>query len=119
VGRRTNKSEVPVQKILEKINNDEPVEAVLDSSLACEIVKGKKRAENEAELYEYRIIKHYDESAKETFRTVLTESENRSIGPTMIVKVSGDIIPNHNDIYTSPFVDFISRVVNVGLYRPQ
>jgi len=84
-----------------------------------EIVKGKKRAQNEAELYEYRIIKHYDESAKEKFRTVLTESENRSIGPTMIVKVSGDIIPNHNDIYTSPFVDFISRVVNVGLYRPQ
>jgi hypothetical protein len=42
VGRRTNKSEVPVQKILEKINNDEPVEAVLDSSLACEIAKGKK-----------------------------------------------------------------------------
>ena len=42
VARRTNKSEVAVQKILDKINNDEPVEAVLDSSLACEIAKGKK-----------------------------------------------------------------------------
>jgi hypothetical protein len=42
VGRRTNKSELPVQKILEKINNNEPVEAVLDSSLTCEIAKGKK-----------------------------------------------------------------------------
>jgi hypothetical protein len=42
VGRRTNKSEVPVQKILEKINGDQPVEAVMDSSLACEIAKGKK-----------------------------------------------------------------------------
>jgi hypothetical protein len=42
VGRRTNKSEVPVQKILEKINRDEPVEAVTDSSLACEVAKGKK-----------------------------------------------------------------------------
>jgi hypothetical protein len=41
-GRRTNRSEVAVQKILDKINNDEPVEAVTDSSLACEIVKGKK-----------------------------------------------------------------------------
>lgn len=41
-GRRTNRSEVAVQKILERINNDEPVEAVLDSSLACEIVKGRK-----------------------------------------------------------------------------
>jgi hypothetical protein len=30
-----------VQQILDKINNDEPVEAVMDSSLACEIVKGR------------------------------------------------------------------------------
>lgn len=42
VARRTNKSVIPVQKILERINNDEPVEAVIDSSLTCEIVKGKK-----------------------------------------------------------------------------
>lgn len=42
VARRTNKSEIAVQKILEKINNDEPVDAVIDSSLACEIVKGRK-----------------------------------------------------------------------------
>lgn len=42
VARRTNKSQMPVQKIMEKINNDEPVEAVTDSSLSCEIVKGKK-----------------------------------------------------------------------------
>lgn len=41
VARRTNKSQMPVQKIMEKINNDEPVEAVTDSSLSCEIVKGK------------------------------------------------------------------------------
>ncbi len=42
IARRTNKSEIAVQKILEKINNDESVEAVVDSSLACEIVKGAK-----------------------------------------------------------------------------
>ena len=42
VARRINKSEIAVQKILERINNDEPVEAVTDSSLACEIVKGQK-----------------------------------------------------------------------------
>lgn len=41
-GRRTNRSEVPVRKILEKINNDEPVEPVTDSALACEIVKGRR-----------------------------------------------------------------------------
>jgi hypothetical protein len=42
VARRTNKSEIAEQKILDKINNDEPVDPVLDSSLACEIVKGRK-----------------------------------------------------------------------------
>jgi hypothetical protein len=42
VARRTNKSEIAVQKILDKINNDEPVEPVTDSSLACEVVKGRK-----------------------------------------------------------------------------
>lgn len=42
VARRTNRSEIPVQKILERINADQPVETVLDSSLACEVVKGKK-----------------------------------------------------------------------------
>lgn len=44
VGRRTNRSEIPVQKILEKINNDEPVDEVTDSSLTCEIAKGRKAA---------------------------------------------------------------------------
>jgi hypothetical protein len=42
VARRTNRSEIPVQKILEKINADERVEEVQDSSLACEIAKGRK-----------------------------------------------------------------------------
>jgi hypothetical protein len=84
-----------------------------------EIVKGERRVQHEAELYEYNVIKHYDARAAEQYRTVLTESQNGSKGPIMIVKVSGDIIPNHNDIYTSPFVDFISRVVNAGLYRQQ
>ncbi len=42
VARRTNKCQIPVQKILERINADETVDPVTDSSLACEIVKGKK-----------------------------------------------------------------------------
>lgn len=84
-----------------------------------EIVRGMKRVQSEAELYDYKVIKHYNVSAQENYRTVLTESENSAPGPIMIVKVSGDIIPNHNDIFTSPFVDFISRVVNAGLYRSQ
>ncbi|MDB5051700.1 MAG: hypothetical protein JWO30_4771 [Fibrobacteres bacterium] len=42
VARRTNRSEIPVQKILEKINADQPVDEVVDSALTCEIAKGKK-----------------------------------------------------------------------------
>jgi hypothetical protein len=42
VARRTNRCDIPVQKILEKINADEVVEPVTDSSLTCEIAKGKK-----------------------------------------------------------------------------
>lgn len=82
-----------------------------------EIVKGKRRVQNDAELYDYKVIKHYDENGtNEIYRTVLIETDNKSNGPIMVVKVSGKIIPNHNDIFTSPFVDFVSRVINVGLY---
>jgi hypothetical protein len=42
VARRTNRSEIPVQKILERINADQPVDEVMDSSLVCEIAKGRK-----------------------------------------------------------------------------
>jgi hypothetical protein len=85
-----------------------------------EIVKGKRRVQSDAELYNYKVIKHYDEDGtNEKYRTVLTETGNKSKGPIMVVKVSGEIIPNHNDIFTSPFVDFVSRVVNVGLYGPR
>lgn len=84
-----------------------------------EIVRGKKRVQSDDELYYYDIIKHYDAGGNEIYRTVLTESDNRSGGTIMVVKVSGDIIPNHNDIFTSPFVDFVARVVNAGLYLPQ
>jgi hypothetical protein len=42
VARETNRSEIPVNEILERINADQPVEAVLDSSLTCEIAKGRK-----------------------------------------------------------------------------
>lgn len=84
-----------------------------------EIVRGKERVQSVAELNVYNLIKHYDSGGNETYRTVLTESSNRSRGAVMVVKVSGDIIPNHNDIFTSPFVDFISRIINAGLYRSQ
>lgn len=42
VARYTNRSMIPVQKILERINADQPVEEVVDSALVCEIAKGKR-----------------------------------------------------------------------------
>jgi hypothetical protein len=41
VHRRTHRSEIPVEKIMEKLNSDQPVEAVMDSTLACEVVRRK------------------------------------------------------------------------------
>ena len=84
-----------------------------------EIVKGKNRTVSAEELYDYRLIKHYDVANHETYRTVLTERDGRGNGSIMVVEVSGQIIPNHNDIFTSPFTDFLSRVINAGLYRPR
>ena len=42
VTRRTNRSEIPVQKILDRLNAQESVEPVMDSTLDCEVVKGRK-----------------------------------------------------------------------------
>lgn len=41
VHRRTNRSEIPVEKIMERLNLDQAVEAVMDSTLSCEISKRK------------------------------------------------------------------------------
>ena len=84
-----------------------------------EIVRGKRRVKQEAELYDYRVVRHYDERGHETHRTTLEETGRNSPGPLMVVKVAQQIIPNHNDIFTSPFVDFVSRVINAGLYGPR
>lgn len=41
VYRRTNRSEIPVDRIMERLNADELVEAVMDSTLSCEVAKTK------------------------------------------------------------------------------
>lgn len=41
VYRRTQRSEIPIRDILEKINADEPVDPVMDSTLACEVIRRK------------------------------------------------------------------------------
>jgi hypothetical protein len=42
IDERSNRSDIPVQKILEKINANERVDAVQDSVLSCEILARKK-----------------------------------------------------------------------------
>lgn len=41
VQRRTNRSEIPVERIMEALNADQPVEPVRDSTLSCEVTKEK------------------------------------------------------------------------------
>jgi hypothetical protein len=81
-----------------------------------EIVKGGRRAQRPAELQNYRTIRHYDDDGREAYRTELAAVAGRNAAPIWVVKVAEKIIPNHNDIFTSPFVEFVVRVVNVGLY---
>jgi hypothetical protein len=81
-----------------------------------EIVRGKRRVKSEAELYEFRVVRHYDDNHREIYRTVLEEAGRQAPGPLMVVKVAPQIIQDHNDIFTSPFVDFVVRVINAGLY---
>lgn len=94
------------------------------SSTACptlnhedlEIVRGKRRVKNESELYDYRVVRHYDDQNREIYATTLESTARATPGPLMVIKVAPQIIPNHNDIFTSPFIDFIARVINAGLY---
>lgn len=37
--RRTNRSQIPVESIMERLNADQPVEAVLDSTLTCTVIR--------------------------------------------------------------------------------
>jgi len=83
-----------------------------------EIVRGKRRVKNESELYDYRTVRHYDDQNRETYATILESTGRTPAGPLMVIKVAPQIIPNHNDIFTSPFIDFIARVINAGLYGP-
>jgi hypothetical protein len=68
------------------------------------------------DLYEFRNIVHYDTQGREQYRTVLSDvAANAS--PLMVVEVDGQIIPDHNDIFTAPFVDFIVRMLNREFFR--
>jgi len=81
-----------------------------------EIVKGAARVKDPRELYAYDRVAHYGADGALAYSTQLKAVAGMPASPIMVVKVSGEVIPNHNDIFTSPFVDFVSRVINAGLF---
>lgn len=81
------------------------------SANELEIIKGKARVRDEVELYDFAEIDHYD-NGERTYRTTLRRVAGRSGGEAMVIQVDAKIIPNHNDIFTTPTVDFIARILN-------
>ncbi len=57
VAKRYNRSEIPLQKILDKLNSDEQVEPVLDSSLICDW-KPSRKAPSGAPWLRCRLSRH-------------------------------------------------------------
>ena len=86
------------------------------SANELEIIKGKTRVRNEEELYNFAVIEHYT-NGKKAYQTTLRRVSGRASGEAMVVQVDEKIIPNHNDIFTTPIVDFIVRVLNCGYYE--
>lgn len=56
VYRRTNRSEIPVEKIMERLNLDQAVEAVQDSTLGCEV--GKRKAASGGPLVKFTLARN-------------------------------------------------------------
>lgn len=86
------------------------------SANELEIIKGKTRVRNEEELYNFAVIEHYA-NGKKAYQTTLRRVSERAGGEAMVIQVDEKIIPNHNDIFTTPIVDFIARVLNCGYYE--
>ena len=86
------------------------------SANELEIIKGKTRVRNEEELYNFAVIEHYA-NGKKAYQTTLRRVSGRADGEAMVIQVDEKIMPNHNDIFTTPIVDFIVRVLNCGYYE--
>jgi hypothetical protein len=83
-----------------------------------DIVRRAATIENSEELYRFDTIVHRDSRGKALYRTELKRASAAS-GPLMVVEVDGKIIPDHNDLFTAPFVDFVARMLNSEFYRNQ
>lgn len=85
-----------------------------------EIVRGSKRVKNKAELYDFREIKRHISDGRNpedsVVRASLKKTGTMPDGPIAVIRVSRNIIPDHNDIFTNLSVEFIARVVNANLY---
>ena len=86
------------------------------SANELEIIRGKARVRNSRELYNFAAIEHYDDGQTQ-YRTVLRRIHGRASTEAMVVQVDKQIIPNHNDIFTTPIVDFIVRVLNCEYFK--
>ena len=86
------------------------------SANELEIIKGRTRVQNDLELYNFAVIEHYDHGQRQ-YQTVLRRVAGRTDGEAMVIQVDEQIIPNHNDIFTTPIVDFIVRVLNCEYYE--
>ena len=86
------------------------------SANELEIIKGRTRVRSEEELYNFAVIEHFANEQK-AYQTTLRRVSDRGGGEAMVIQVDEKIIPNHNDIFTTPMVDFIVRVLNCGYYE--
>lgn len=57
LARRTNRSDTPVQAILERLNADQAVDPVVDSTLACEILPGRMGPDKRRSQPRLRFVK--------------------------------------------------------------
>jgi len=77
-----------------------------------EIVRGMARASSIEELYRISGVVHRDDAGNGKYRTTLRRIRGRSSGDAMVLRVDDQIVPSHNDIFTTPMVDFVARILN-------
>ena len=77
------------------------------------IFKGKGRLQDPAEPYQFATINHYSGDGAVAYSTKLRRIARGSQGgESMVLRVDEKIIPNHNDIFTTPMIEFIVRILN-------
>ena len=81
------------------------------------ITRGGDRVNNPLDRYRFAVITHQGENGANGYKTVLKRIKGRSASETMVIRVDRRIIPNHNDVFTTPSVDFIARILNCGYWE--